>query len=123
MVAWPHSGIYRSCVFQSGQIIWRRHLDQIRKLHDVGTKHATPMELVTLPLPNDLPEPATEVVEEREKNDSSLNSPTPAIPSVKGDSPNIDTLDPPMPMPEPVQVESPRYPSRIRKPPKQEVWV
>jgi len=103
---------------ENGQIIWRRHLDQIRKLHDVGTQHATPMELVTLPLPNDLPEPATGVVEEREKNDSSLNSPTPAIPSVKGDSPNIDTLDPPMPMPEPVQVESPRYPSRIRKPPK-----
>jgi len=101
---------------ESGQIIWRRHLDQIRILHDVGTQHATPMELVSLPLPNDLPEPATEEVEERGKNDSSLNSPTLAIPSIKGDSPNIDTLHPPMP--EPVQMESPWYPSRIRKPPK-----
>ena len=101
---------------ESGQIIWRCHLDQIRKLHDVGTQHATPMELVSLPLPNDLPEPATEVVEERGKNDSSPNSPTPAVPSIKGDSPNIDTIQPPRP--EPVQVESPRYPSRIRKPPK-----
>ena len=100
----PHKH-YVSITSQDITAKGRRHLDQIRKLHDVGTQHATPMELVSLPLPNDLPEPATEVVEERGKNDSSPNSPTPAVPSTKGDSPHIDTIQPPMP--EPVQVESP----------------
>ena len=102
---------------EGGQMVWRRHLDHIRKLHDVETPHPTSTKSVSLP--NYLPEPVTEVVEES-VNDGLLVPPGPAVPSVNEDLPNTDTTVH-LPLNEPIEAESShsrRYPSRIRKPPK-----